>query len=423
MARDILGKVEAQEGVDVAANICPRPEDIFAFARTPFAHTRVIIVGMDPYPNRNHATGICFSVPDGTDIPPSLRNIFACLISKRLMRETSAKCGNLMRWTEQGVLLLNYALTTHVGRSSAHLNLWQPFADKLISAISRELHGAIFMLFGKKAQAVAPRIASSVAILTYGHPSPLNPANRDVANSGHFVHCELFGLANNMLRTLGQRAIDWDPIARADDTDSSRDLNPDPFRAAQILTTEIMDPADQMNPPDTDDRIYAFIDGSCRTIDGQKVAQYGAILIIADMRIKIKGRVANSVDAAKSLPTNNRAELCAILALLSHISSREFIDEYGSDPITIVYDSEYAKGCVTEWYEQWMVNPPNEMKKNRDIIALAYDKWKLVCAARAVTWVHVHGHMREPDFIEDARKWFYWYGNNRVDALCTEATS
>jgi uracil-DNA glycosylase len=137
------------------STLTPVVNDIFNFARiTPYGSIKVVIVGQDPYPKAGEAHGLAFS--SLKTIPPSLQNIYKCLIANKLI--TAPSTGDLTYWARQGVLLLNSSLTTVVGQSNAHATIWAPFTNELIRYISydstsTELHSLIFMLWGNSAQA------------------------------------------------------------------------------------------------------------------------------------------------------------------------------------------------------------------------------------------------------------------------------
>lgn len=164
---------------------------------------RGVILGQDPYHGVGQAHGLAFSVPDGVRPPPSLKNIF-----RELQRETGTaapQCGNLTRWTQQGVLLLNTVLTVEEGKPGSHQGRgWESITDAVIAHAGRaEAEPAVFMLWGSHAQKKRSLInASRHLILEAPHPSPLS------AHRG-FIDCGHFGKANRFLEGIGRRKIVW----------------------------------------------------------------------------------------------------------------------------------------------------------------------------------------------------------------------
>ena len=183
--------------------IYPRGSLIFnAFNTTPLPEVKVVILGQDPYHQPNQAMGLSFSVPHGVAIPPSLRNVY-----KELARTIDGfvlpNHGDLSKWAEQGVFLLNAVLTVAQGQAASHAKLgWQYFTDAVIRTISEHNEGVVFMLWGNFAKQKAELIdAHRHHILTAVHPSPLA--------GGGFAGCNHFALANALLIKQGKQAIDW----------------------------------------------------------------------------------------------------------------------------------------------------------------------------------------------------------------------
>ena len=183
--------------------IHPDGSQIFAaLEATPFDQVKVVILGQDPYHGPGQAHGLCFSVPAGVDVPPSLLNIF-----KELERDLGLRRpghGNLQAWARQGVLLLNAVLTVEGGRAGAHQGKgWEGFTDHVIQTLSRERDGLVFMLWGSYAQAKGRVIDDRRhCVLRAPHPSPLS------AHRG-FIGCGHFSAANRWLQGRGLAPIDW----------------------------------------------------------------------------------------------------------------------------------------------------------------------------------------------------------------------
>lgn len=172
-----------------------------AFNTTPFNKVKVVILGQDPYHGPGEAMGLCFSVPQGVRVPPSLRNVF-----KEIHQDLGAPIpshGDLSSWAKQGVLLLNTILTVEHKQAGSHKKIgWQHFTDAVIQVISDKLEGVVFLLWGNYAKTKTPLIDEmNHFILSSAHPSPL-AGNRFFGNH-HFSG------ANEILTKQGKEPIDW----------------------------------------------------------------------------------------------------------------------------------------------------------------------------------------------------------------------
>lgn len=183
--------------------VYPPPKEIFrAFDATPFNKVKAVIIGQDPYHGAHQANGLCFSVNKGVRQPPSLQNIF-----KEIRRDAGIPIptsGNLQHWAEQGVLLLNAALTVEGGKAGSHQHRgWEKCTNAAIKALSDKREHLAFLLWGAYAKSKMPLIdAKKHLILAAAHPSPLS------ANKG-FFGCRHFSKANTYLKTHGKTPIDW----------------------------------------------------------------------------------------------------------------------------------------------------------------------------------------------------------------------
>ena len=191
-----------------AAYTCyPKGKDIFAaFDRTPFDKVKVVILGQDPYHEPGQAMGLCFSVPDGIAVPPSLANIIK-EINSDLGTDIPLTGGDLSGWAEQGVLLLNATLTVRAHQAGSHQRRgWEQFTDAAIRELSARRRGIVFLLWGSYAIAKSQFIDKGKHhILTAPHPSPLS------AYRG-FFGCRHFSKANELLASEGLQPIDWTRI-------------------------------------------------------------------------------------------------------------------------------------------------------------------------------------------------------------------
>lgn len=185
------------------ATVFPPASLIFnAFNLCPFSDVKVVLIGQDPYHEPGQAHGLCFSVNDGVQFPPSLLNIFKELKSD--LGVEIPQSGNLTRWAQQGVLLLNATLTVREHQAGSHQNHgWEQFTDAVIRTLSEKKSGLVFILWGSYAQSKARLIDSGRhCILRSAHPSPLS-AYRGFFGNHHF------SLTNDYLSRTGKSIIKW----------------------------------------------------------------------------------------------------------------------------------------------------------------------------------------------------------------------
>ena len=173
-----------------------------AFDQCPFDHVKVVILGQDPYHGPGQAHGLCFSVADGVPFPPSLKNIF-----NEINLDTGApipESGNLERWAQQGVLLLNATLTVRAHQAGSHQRKgWEQFTDAVIHKINDLTDGVVFILWGNYAIRKGEFIDKNKhLVLTSVHPSPLS------ASRGFFGNKQ-FSKANEYLMNKGKETILW----------------------------------------------------------------------------------------------------------------------------------------------------------------------------------------------------------------------
>lgn len=182
--------------------VYPRGPQIFnAFNLTPFDKVKVVILGQDPYHGPGQAHGLSFSVLEGVAIPPSLQNIYKEL--KTDLGIPVPVSGNLEKWASQGVFLLNAVLTVRAGDPASHSKIgWTTFTDAVISKLSANRNGLVFMLWGNFARGKRELIDSSRhLVLEAAHPSPLA--------RGAFFGCRHFSAANEYLKSKGITPVDW----------------------------------------------------------------------------------------------------------------------------------------------------------------------------------------------------------------------
>ncbi len=183
--------------------IFPPASDLFAaLEKTPLSRVKVVILGQDPYHGEGQAHGLCFSVRPGTEIPPSLKNIYqelhddcGCYIPNH---------GCLEKWADQGVLLLNTVLTVRAHQANSHRGLgWEQFTDAVIRICNEQKRPMVFLLWGRPAGAKASMLNNPEhLVLKAAHPSPLSAYNG-------FFGCRHFSRTNEFLQAHGVSPVDW----------------------------------------------------------------------------------------------------------------------------------------------------------------------------------------------------------------------
>jgi uracil-DNA glycosylase len=184
-------------------SVFPPVEDVFAALHlTPYAETKVLILGQDPYHGPGQAHGLCFSVRPGVPPPPSLVNIFKELESD--LGYPPPRSGSLEPWAHQGVLLLNATLTVRAHQAASHQGKgWETFTDAVIRAVNEKPERVVFVLWGGYARRKKPLIdLSRHAVIESAHPSPLSAANG-------FFGSRPFSRANLALEVAGRSPVDW----------------------------------------------------------------------------------------------------------------------------------------------------------------------------------------------------------------------
>ncbi len=183
--------------------VYPEGKNIFnAFNLCPLPNVKVVIIGQDPYHEPRQAHGLCFSVQDGVEFPPSLQNIFKEIESD--LGTPVPQSGNLERWARQGVFLLNSILTVRAHQAASHANKgWETFTDEVIKQISDKTENVVFMLWGNYAKVKGKVIDTKKhLILNTVHPSPLSVYRG-------FFGCKHFSRANQYLSEHGKTPINW----------------------------------------------------------------------------------------------------------------------------------------------------------------------------------------------------------------------
>ncbi len=186
----------------LSKKVYPPAKDVFrAFNLCPFDQVKVVIVGQDPYHGPKQANGLSFAVHEGLTIPPSLKNIFTEI--KNDLGITPIQSGDLTRWAEQGVMMLNAVLTVLAGQPASHKGKgWETFTDAVINTLNKNKKNVVYMLWGKYAQVKGEVIdRENNLVLTSAHPSPYSVTN--------FYNNHHFSLCNAYLKKHGLEEIDW----------------------------------------------------------------------------------------------------------------------------------------------------------------------------------------------------------------------
>lgn len=180
------------------------PEPLRALMLTPPEAVRAVVLGQDPYHGPGQAEGLAFSVAPGVPFPPSLRNIFLEL--QRDLGVPPPMDGSLVRWAEQGVLLLNACLSVEDGQAASHAGRgWEALTDAVIDAVASDLSPKAFLFWGAHAQKKAALIGAPHRVFAANHPSPLSARRAPVP----FLGCGHFGAVNAWLQGQGRTPIAW----------------------------------------------------------------------------------------------------------------------------------------------------------------------------------------------------------------------
>jgi uracil-DNA glycosylase len=356
--------------------ITPPVNDIFNFARhTPYDKLKVVIIGQDPYPKEGDANGCAFS-SDSKTVPSSLKNIYKCLKNKGHINEIP-KTSNLTYWARQGVLLLNAALTTQIGKSNIHSEIWKPFTDELIKYISSDMEGLIqFVLWGNEAQKKIPLIDSECPTHTWKHPSPLA---QNCDEKDKFINCDSFDKVNEFITDqLEETPIDWN-------------VSPN---------------------------YLVYTDGACSGNGKGILSKSGYAVYFT------KGPFAGNVYYEKLAPTiykkeiiygsNIRAEGFAILYAIEKVAELDY-----DCVLTLVTDSEFWINMIKDYIPSWKNKGIDfETKKNPDLVIKldnAINKFNEKCILHLI---HVKSHQKEQDISQE-----HIEGNKIADRYAVKAKS
>ncbi len=373
-----------------ATNITPPVDKIFEFARlTPLDKIKVVILGQDPYPRAGDAHGLAFSCLTG--VPASLRNIYKCLFKHGLINDIP-ESGNLDYWASQGVLLINTAFTTVVGKSNEHVADWLEYSTNLIEKIAK-LRPIVFMLWGNHAKRFEPIIndANEQSIIyTWSHPSPLAQTKQS------FIECPHFTDANKLLMKLGHEPIDWNIEPPKTEVEIA-------FRAGP--KTQVV-----------------FTDGSCYPNKSSPESRggYAAAFALGTMKDTI---LYGNIDITVAYASNQRAEGVAIWKTMEYL--RDHIDEW--EDVIIVSDSEFWIKMFEDYMPSWERTDKFEEKKNPDMTKPMWELYSELTNGhgKTVQFRHMKSHGKDGwhKKEEGSYEYFCFINNKYVDELAGYARS
>lgn len=369
-------------------NITPKHSDWFNWCRfTDINNIHVIILGQDPYHKEGWAHGLSFSCLN--KIPPSLRNIYKCLLKSNCIKNIPDH-GNLTKWSEQGVLLLNVSLTTTIGKAGAHMKLWKPYMKMVLHKICKIYENRnkklIFLLWGEFAQSFM-EINDYHIYMKAIHPSPLA---QNICEEKKFINCDHFTKTNIYLKNAGI-SIDWDPSHKLDTTEINKMINITP------------------------NHHIVFTDGSCypnvKNISAR--AGYAAAFVSGEFLNKcIYGNLAISQYAS-----NIRAEGMAIIRALEMICESK--QDYS---VTIISDCEFWINMIQIYMPTW---DETKFKKqaNYDLTSRMWLKFNDAKQNGVIKFIHMKSHNKSGwnKFPDNSFEKFCFKNNYYVDKMCEYA--
>ncbi len=389
-------------GILTCPNITPAPANILAAMRDcPLETTVVCIIGQDPYPADGVACGHAFGTVPGEPVPASLRMINKCLIKCGLL-ESEPDSGDLSAWARQGVLLLNASLTTVVGKSNAHIEYWEPFTDALIAVIASRFK-PIFILLGEFAKKKR-RFAPDCTVFEFGHPSPINTANKQKDNPKNFINCKAFLECNKELVVQKKPAINWGIIGIP--------LKPYLIETLRAKTLPICAQLTDAKALYDTSSMFVFTDGGARANGKPSCVASWAYHITDGVKCAESYGIVPPIDIKEKLykSSNNRGELMAILEAVKFIAANG--GGFKHDSIEIVTDSNYAIIRCDRCADNWA---GDDSILNYDLIKPIFDALTELRKCVQVKFRHIRSHKVKPAAKFAA---FLWQGNDFADKLC-----
>jgi uracil-DNA glycosylase len=465
--KDILGRklrpelkiiLENLENEMKEYEIVPPVENMFECFKK-IENIKIIIIGQDPFIRPGQANGFAFSVPKTVSIPPSTHNIYKCLIHHGFIKEKPTH-GNLENWASQGVLLLNSALTTRLGKSAAH-DFWSKYTNALIKELDED--APIYILLGEHAKRKAKLITNPKSVvLTWGHPSSLHSVNQ-IEHPENFKYCDCFTKANEALIQRGLNPINWDPdyvfepalaVLPVSDAVVFEKMEQVKIDEKQNIIDEknatLLEKLIQYDTPantlpymkadnisstikDGNITIHIFTDGAAKNNAKPAICTAGwGYYIVGENPVVCKWANGDVKREPNLNPSNQRGELMGIMnGLKEVINVIEILetqlkkDKHGNNSnhiqVILISDSEYSLKIITEWWKKWVAKNELHTKKNLDIIRPMMEYADLIKRKAIFKTKHVNSHKNEP--VRGTYEWFLWYGNEIADRLASSGIS
>jgi uracil-DNA glycosylase len=372
--------------------LCPPKNLWFEWTRlTNLDSIKVIIVGQDPYYDKGTAHGLAFSAL-GKKIPPSLKNIYACLKNKKLIQEPPNHA-NLTEWASKGILLINAALSTELGTPAKHSRIWASYIIELMKNLSNygRNNGVkyVYLLWGNFAQKFKPFIDDTHHdVLEWLHPSPM--AQSRAAEERKFINCDHFTTCTELYN------IDWSLTSLGSEIESEIE--------SEEKTPRVIE-CDPMT-------IQAFTDGSCENNGSEEaIGGFAAIFVGGALKgKKLRGKIATNA-------SNIRAEGKAIICVLERLKKIE-IDVWTK--AQIFSDSQFWINMLLKFMPKW-TSEKFEKQKNPDITKKLWKLWNSFPShVLEIIYVPAHNKLNWENSADEYERWCYT-NNDAVDKLANRA--
>ena len=369
---------------------------------TDLDNIKVIVIGQDPYHKEGWSNGLSFSCNIG--IPPSLHNIYKCLLRYKLIDRIPDN-GNLESWANQGVLLLNAAFTTELHVPVSHMDLWLPYTRYVINEICKYYYDnndqLIFMIWGEFAKDLAKLIDSDYHIVMHWiHPSQLTQTS---TNNIKFINCNHFSECNKLLKSDLKSAVDWNTI----------NLKFVKNMDNKILTSDYTNRILHIN----DKHHIVFTDGSCHPNNRSDKSRAGWALLFMSGEFT-NTKIYGNLNITKYNASNIRAEGMAIIRSLE--TADNSLWEWNR--ITIITDCEFWIDMLEKYMWKWDINTFNN-KANPDLTNRMNKIYTKLKKNKEVVLLHIKSHNKSGwnKFEEGTSEKFCYKNNDYVDKLCKYA--
>lgn len=402
-------------------DISPGPLQILEFAKyVAFDNIKAVLIGQDPYPNPDHAHGLCFSSLD-KKIPASLKNIYSCLAEHGYIEdEKSIDTACLESWAAQGVYMMNTALTCRKFASKTHSELWAPITRAIIKEIGAIDRPIAFLLWGGDAKKMKPLITSKKAIILEAtHPSPM--AQSRLSADKKFRYCDHFNRVNKMLVTHGLRSIDWNPKARHiayTDGSGNNTANANSkagygayFLSGPLMQTKLygkvtvatilplsnMEDMKSSNWDPLDNPV--FIGMNEKNIKHGYVNK-GKYSTVKNWTGPLSMTFLEGADKSMVFPTSQRGEGMAILAVMEKIISLKFRCD-----TEIVTDSKFWITMIEKYMPNWIATGISfNQRKNSDIVSRMWHAMNILKLMGKLTMRHIYSHGKDKNIAPIDRR-------------------